>query len=328
VVTGQDGSVRILIVGGTRFVGRHIVETALVAGHEVTLLHRGRTGGDLFPDATHLLADRNGDLGVLAGGRWDATVDVSAYRPVQVSTLAAALGGNGGHYVFISSVSVYEPPAAPGYAEDSPVRELPPGPVPDTVTDETYGALKVLCERAAVEHFGPGTLVVRPTYVIGGDLNESGSGAEHGAGEVFVVESGAHRLARLTTDPTDATAGRRYRTERPPTVLAPGEVRLDVVFTPAPGQKLDDSFGVPTRLEVSASPPGLLLAGAGVSSELSRTLRLADPADGGVLQVVAQAATCDAEAEHPACHLTRQDWGVPVRLDPAGPRELRLILRG
>ena len=158
---------RILIVGGTRFVGRHIAEAALAAGHEVTLLHRGRTGGDLFPDATHLLADRNGDLGVLAGGRWDATVDVSAYRPVQVSTLAAALGGNGGHYVFISSVSVYEPPAAPGYAEDSPVRELPPGPVPDTVTDETYGALKVLCERAAVEHFGPGTLVVRPTYVIG-----------------------------------------------------------------------------------------------------------------------------------------------------------------
>ena len=101
-----------------------------------------------------------------------------------------------------------------------------------------------------------------------------------------------------------------------------------MVFTPAPGQKLDDSFGVPTRLEVSASPPGLLLAGAGVSSELSRTLRLADPPEGGVLQVVAQAATCDAEAEHPACHLTRQDWGVPVRLDPTGPTELRLILRG
>jgi 2'-hydroxyisoflavone reductase len=161
------GTVRILIVGGTRFVGRHIVTVALAAGHEVTLLHRGRTGADLFPDATHLLADRNGDLAVLAGRRFDATVDVSAYRPAQVSALAAALGGNGGHYAFISSVSVYEPPAAPGYAEDSPVRELPPGPVPDRVTDETYGALKVLCERAAVEHFGPGTLVVRPTYVVG-----------------------------------------------------------------------------------------------------------------------------------------------------------------
>jgi nucleoside-diphosphate-sugar epimerase len=119
--------VRILIVGGTRFVGRHIAQVALDAGHEVALLHRGRSGADLFPEATHLLADRNGDLGVLAGTRWDATVDVSAYRPGQVSALAAALAGNGGHYVYISSVSVYEAPATPGYAEDSPVRSLPPG---------------------------------------------------------------------------------------------------------------------------------------------------------------------------------------------------------
>jgi thiol-disulfide isomerase/thioredoxin len=144
-------------------------------------------------------------------------------------------------------------------------------------------------------------------------------------GSVFVVESAAHRLTRLAPGAVPA-AGSRYRTERPPTVLAPGEVRLDVVFTPAPGQKLDDSFGVPTRLEVSASPPGLLLDGAGVTTELSRTLRLGT--GDGILQVTAQAATCDAEAEHAACHLTRQDWGVPVRLDPDGPAELRLILRG
>jgi 2'-hydroxyisoflavone reductase len=159
---------RILIVGGTRFVGRHITAAALAAGHEVALLHRGRSGAELFPEATHLLADRNGDLGVLSGTRWDATIDVSAYLPRQVSALASALAGNGGHYVYISSVSVYETPAAPGYAEDSPVRTLPPGqPVPDTVTDETYGALKVLCERAATEHFGADSLLVRPTYVIG-----------------------------------------------------------------------------------------------------------------------------------------------------------------
>lgn len=158
---------RILIVGGTKFVGWHIVDAALAAGHEVTLLHRGRTGADQFPEARHLLADRNGDLGVLAGGRWDATVDVSAYLPRQVSALASALSGNGGRYVFVSSVSVYAPPAAPGYPEDSPVCALPPGPVPETVTDENYGALKALCERTANEHFGPSTLVIRPTYVIG-----------------------------------------------------------------------------------------------------------------------------------------------------------------
>jgi 2'-hydroxyisoflavone reductase len=158
---------RILIVGGTRFVGRHITEAALAAGHEVALLHRGKSGKDLFPEATHLFADRNQDLSILTGTRWDATIDVSAYLPRQVSALAGALSDNGGHYVFISSVSVYENPAAPGYDESSTVRTLPPGPIPDTVTGETYGALKVLCEQAAIDHFGPSTLVIRPTYVIG-----------------------------------------------------------------------------------------------------------------------------------------------------------------
>jgi len=147
-------------------------------------------------------------------------------------------------------------------------------------------------------------------------------------GEVLVVESAAHRLTRLAPGAVGAPTPRRYRTERPATALAPGEVTLEVVFTPAPGQKLDDSFGVPTRLEVSASPPGLLLDGAGVTTELTRTLRLAGDTDGGVIQVTAQAATCDAEAEHAACHLTRQDWGVPVRLTRDAPGELRLILRG
>jgi 2'-hydroxyisoflavone reductase len=163
----QDEGMRILVIGGTRFVGRHIVEAALAAGHEVTVLHRGQSGADLFPDAEHILADRNQDLGALHGARWDATIDVSAYLPRQVADLARALDGNGGRYVYISSVSVYEPPAHPEYSEDSPVQRLPPGPVPDEVTEQTYGALKVLCEQAAVEHFGSGTLVIRPTYVIG-----------------------------------------------------------------------------------------------------------------------------------------------------------------
>jgi len=101
-----------------------------------------------------------------------------------------------------------------------------------------------------------------------------------------------------------------------------------VIFEPPPGQKLDSSFGPSTRLEVSASPPELLLDGAGVGTELSRRLVLNDQVSAGVLQVVAQAATCDAEAEHAACHLTRQDWGVPVRITPDGARRLPLVLRG
>jgi hypothetical protein len=123
-------------------------------------------------------------------------------------------------------------------------------------------------------------------------------------------------------------AAGRHRTERPPTRLAPGEVRLDVIFTAAPGQKLDESFGPSTRLQVSASPPELLVDGGGSSTELSRVLTIASHVDGGVLQVVAQAATCDVDSEHAACHLTRQDWGVPIIVSPDGDTRLPLILRG
>ncbi|MFD8754805.1 NAD-dependent epimerase/dehydratase family protein [Kitasatospora sp. NPDC059577] len=158
---------RILIMGGTRFVGLHFAEAALAAGHHVTVLHRGRSGAHLLPDATHLIADRDADLSALRGRRWDATVDVSAYYPRQVRDLAAALDpGAAGHYLLVSSMAVYDTPAAPAFTEDSPLRPAD-GPEPDAVTGETYGVLKVQCERAAREAFGPKTLLVRPTYVIG-----------------------------------------------------------------------------------------------------------------------------------------------------------------
>nr|BFE64206.1 thioredoxin-like domain-containing protein [Dactylosporangium thailandense] len=151
-------------------------------------------------------------------------------------------------------------------------------------------------------------------------------------GDIVVVESGAHRLVRLGAGTLAAAgidvAGVRHRTERPPTMLAPGEVELDLIFEPAPGQKLDESFGPSTRLEVSASPPELLLEGAGVTTDLRRRLVLSADVASGVLQVVAQAATCDVDAEFPACHLTRQDWGVPIRVVHDGAARLPLILRG
>lgn len=158
---------RILIVGGTRFVGRHITEAALAAGHDVTLLYRGRTGADLFPEATHLHADRDAlPAELFEEQRWDATVDVSGYVPRQIHGLADALGGRGGRYVYISSVSVYDLPAGPGFAEDSPLRKLD-DPAVEEVTDDTYGPLKAACERVAEERFGTSTLIVRPTYVVG-----------------------------------------------------------------------------------------------------------------------------------------------------------------
>jgi 2'-hydroxyisoflavone reductase len=159
---------RILVVGGTRFVGKHFVEQALARGHEVTLFHRGRTGRDLFPEADHRIGDRETDLSALATGEWDATVDTCAYLPRHVHELADALGGRGGHHLLVSSVSAYAPPDGPGITEDAALEELD-DPTVEEITAETYGGLKVVCERTAVERHGPETLLVRPTYVVGPD---------------------------------------------------------------------------------------------------------------------------------------------------------------
>lgn len=159
---------RLLVIGGTRFLGRHLVEAALAAGHDVTLVHRSAT--DLFPAARHVLADRDGVLSVptegLADGEWDATVDVCAYLPRQVRSLAAALGGRGGHHVLVSTVSVYADPPGPGGDEDSALLPVAGDDV-EEVTDTTYGPLKVACEQAAAAAYGDRLAIVRPTYVVG-----------------------------------------------------------------------------------------------------------------------------------------------------------------
>ena len=144
---------------------------------------------------------------------------------------------------------------------------------------------------------------------------------------LLVVESAAHRVVAVRL-PSEATIvlGEVQRTERPASELAPGEIMLEVVFTPPPGQKLDESFGPSTRLSVSASPPKLLVAGAGTDTELTRTLVL--QGESGVLHVAAMAASCDVDAEHAACHVSQQDWGIPVRLVPGGPTSLTLVLNG
>ena len=156
---------RILIIGGTHFVGHGMAEAALDAGHDVSLLHRNQT--DELAGATHLLADRNGDLSLLAGQSWDATIDVCAYLPAQVRHLHEALGDRGGHHLFVSTVSVYQEPATAGADEDSPLFAAAADDV-DEVTAETYGPLKVSCELAARAAYGDsGLALVRPTYVVG-----------------------------------------------------------------------------------------------------------------------------------------------------------------
>jgi 2'-hydroxyisoflavone reductase len=157
---------RILFIGGTAFVGRHTAQAAIEAGHDVTLFHRGRTGSALFPDATHLTGDRNGDMSALADGSWDATIDVCAYFPRQVRSLATALGGRGGRYVLISSVSAYSLSVPWGYDESAELAEIIE-PDADVVTEQNYGGLKVACERLAADLHGPSTTIIRPGYVVG-----------------------------------------------------------------------------------------------------------------------------------------------------------------
>ena len=157
---------RLLIIGGTRFVGRHIAEVAVERGHEVTVFHRGKTGTDVIPEAEHIMGDRDTDLSRLAKGEWDATVDACAYVPRQVSELAQALNGRGGQLAFISTVSVYAEPIPPNGDENAPMATLD-DPTTEVVDDRTYGGLKVLCEAAAHEHFDANLLIVRPTYVVG-----------------------------------------------------------------------------------------------------------------------------------------------------------------
>jgi 2'-hydroxyisoflavone reductase len=160
--------VKLLVLGGTKFLGRAAVDTALSRGHEVTLFNRGRTNPDLFPDVEKLHGDRSSDLSALSSGTWDAVVDTSAYVPEHARSAGEALADAAGYYVFISSLSAYADPSGP-LDEGSPLAELEEGQPDDRLLEDfaNYGALKVLCERAAVDGFGGPTAVVRPGLIVG-----------------------------------------------------------------------------------------------------------------------------------------------------------------
>ena len=159
----------LLIVGGTRFVGRHIAERALVRGHRVTLLHRGSTQAPTLGAAEHLLADRDHLGAALDDRSFDVTIDACAYWPGQVRSLASALDGRGGHYVYISSASVYADTSTRGGDESLPLASIhtdDPDSLP--MTGDTYGPLKALCEKSAAVEFGAGgSVIVRPSFVVG-----------------------------------------------------------------------------------------------------------------------------------------------------------------
>ncbi|MFJ3930318.1 NHL domain-containing thioredoxin family protein [Streptomyces sp. NPDC090029] len=162
------------------------------------------------------------------------------------------------------------------------------------------------------------------------DLREP-SGAVLDGEEIVVVESARHRLTRLRLPEeavrVDAVA---HRTRRAATDVAPGMLRVDVVFQAPAGQKLDTRYGPSTRLLVSSTPPGLLRSGEGAGTDLSREVEVDASVGEGVLHVSAMAASCDDDPAnaYPACHVHQQDWGVPVRVVEGGSARLPLVLAG
>ncbi len=154
-----------LVLGGTQFVGRHIVEAALGRGHEVTLFNRGRTAPGLFPDAEELRGDRDGGLRPLERRTWDAVIDVNGYVPRVVRQSTELLRGVVEHYTFVSTISVYSERSA-GMDESAPLSRLA-DEATEEQTQETYGPLKVLCEEAVEEVFPDRATIVRPGIVAG-----------------------------------------------------------------------------------------------------------------------------------------------------------------
>ncbi|MES1227026.1 MAG: epimerase, partial [Armatimonadota bacterium] len=160
---------RILFIGGTRFVGRGMVEAALERGHQVTLFHRGQSGADLFPSSEHILGDRNMDLEKLQGMTWDLVIDVAGFAPSVVRKSVEALQGTVNRYAFVSSISVHTEEGEGAIDEQSPLQQMPEGwdGIDEAVTPETYGALKVLCEQEVSKVFGENALLFRTGLVVG-----------------------------------------------------------------------------------------------------------------------------------------------------------------
>lgn len=157
---------QLLILGGTIFLGRALTEAALARGHGVTLFNRGRSHADLFPEVEKLHGNRDGELQVLAGRKWDAVIDTCGYFPRVVKASADFLQNAVDHYTFISSISAYADLSVTGVDETHPVGQLTDETV-EQITGETYGPLKALCEKAVAGSLPGRALLIRPGLIVG-----------------------------------------------------------------------------------------------------------------------------------------------------------------
>jgi thiol-disulfide isomerase/thioredoxin len=288
------------------------VVVAMAGTHQLHALSRGQvrvlagTTGEGLRDGPALSAYLAQPSGLAAGTDrlWFADAETSALRYYRDGEVGTAVGTglfDFGHRDGPAGEALLQHPLG--------VTALPDGSV---AVCDTY--------NGAVRRYDPATDTVTTLMAGLAEPSDAVVDGEH----LLVVESAAHRVTRVLL-PTEALQvdGVAHRTQRPTTDLAPGPVLLRVVFTPPPGQKLDDSFGPSTRLSVSGP---LVASGDGVTTELTRSLVL--QGESGTLHVAASAASCDVDAENPACHVTQQDWGIPVRLVEGGPAELTLVLNG
>lgn len=157
---------KILLLGGPKFLGRHLIEAALQRGHTLTLFNRGQTNPTLYPQVEKLHGNRDGNLEALRGKKWDAVIDTCGYLPRVVKSTAELLKDSAAHYSFISSISVYANFQKAGMDENAPLGKLEDESV-EEITGETYGPLKVLCEQKVEEAFSDRALQVRAGLIVG-----------------------------------------------------------------------------------------------------------------------------------------------------------------
>src|SRR5690625_4978256 len=298
----QDGTIRLL--SGT-------MNEGLTDGDGESAWYAHSSGLDLAPDGRVLVADS----------------ETSAIRRLDPAT---------GEVATLVGVGLFDFGFRDGPADQARlqhplgVRSLPDGSI---AIADTY--------NGAIRRFDPTTDEVttlarglrEPSDILVIDAGAT-SGAEGSReAELLVVESAAHALTRvkLPKDAQKVDEG-ALTTKRPSTEIASGPVTIGVSFTVPAGQKLDDRWGDPTFLQVSATPPELLVSGDGGAEGLSRDIVINPDLDGGVLHLTARAAACDGEPGgeiplHAACHLYQQDWGIPVELKDSAPRELHLDLQ-
>ncbi|MEU0332413.1 thioredoxin-like domain-containing protein [Streptomyces sp. NPDC006193] len=263
------------------------------------------------PGAEAWFAQPSG-LAATADRLWLADSETSALRWVDLDGRVHTAVGTGlfdfGHRDGAAEQALFQHPLG--------VTALPDGSV---AVADTY--------NHALRRYDPATGEVT---TLATDLREPSDAVLVGE-DIVVVESARHRLTRLRL-PEEAVRVEAvaHRTRREATEVAPGRLRLDVVFQAPAGQKLDTRYGPSTRLLVSSTPPELLLEGEGADTELSRELELNPSVTEGVLHVSAMAASCDDDPsnEYPACHVHQQDWGVPVRLAEGAADRLPLVLAG